>query len=555
MPVRPPTFLSRCIVFAALGVVASAAPPPALVVVIAVDQFRGDYLARFGPYFVDGGFKLLLERGANFTDAHHRHAVTKTAPGHAVILSGVHADVHGIIANDWIDRATLRKTNCVDDAASQPVGLAPDRSGVRLPGTNPLLGASPRNFHATTVGDELKVAGAGRPKVIGISSKDRAAILLAGKLADAAYWMDRGRLVTSTYYMAKLPAWVQTFNESGRTEAYFGKTWNRVLPVAVYDKVQGPDDVAAESSEWGLARTFPKIVNGGTEKIGPVFYDAFECSPFKSEVLAEFAQAVVENENLGRRGVTDLLGLSFSANDTVGHNYGPDSHEVMDMMLRTDRLVAAFLKFLDGRVGLQNCTIILTGDHGSPPLPERLKALNPQVDAGRVDPARVLKVCEAALDRTFGPLEGGRHWLVADATALLFASGVLQEKKVASSAAEKIVRDALLTIEFVQAAFTRSQLETGSAPGPYGPAMQLSFNRERSADVLYFAKPFWVDRKTGTNHSTPYNYDTHVPLVWFGVGVKPGVYPQHVGMDDVAPTLSRILGIPAPPMAQGRVLF
>lgn len=556
VPVRSSTALSLGFVLAALGLVSLArAATPALVIVITIDQFRGDYLTRFGPHFGEGGFKLLLAQGASFTDAHHRQAVTKTAPGHAVLLSGVHPDVHGIIANDWLDRATLRKVNCIEDDRVQPVGLPPDRSVVRMPGTNAQLGASPRNFLATTVGDELKVARAGRSKVIAISSKDRSAILLAGKLGDAAYWMDRGRLVTSTYYMKELPSWVRAFNDSGRTEAYFGRTWERILPAAAYEEIQGPDDVAAESSEWGLARTFPKVVNGGEGKIGAAFYDAFECSPFKSEVLVEFARALVENENLGGRGVTDLLGLSFSANDTVGHNYGPDSHEVMDMMLRTDRLIAGFLKFIDERVGLKNCTILLTGDHGSPPLPERVKALNPLVEAGHIDSARVLKAGEAALDRAFGPLGGDRHWLVADATALLFQPGVREEKRVAAAAAEKVVREALLAIEFVQAVFLRSELEEGVAPGAHGPATLRSFNRERSADVIYFPKPFWVDRKTGTNHGTPYNYDTHVPLVWFGVGVKPGVYPQRTGMDGVAPTLSRILGIPAPPMAQASVLF
>jgi hypothetical protein len=546
----------RALLFAffALAAVAHAAAP-ALVVVITVDQFRGDYLARFGPHFVEGGFKLLTTQGATFADAHYRHAATKTAPGHAVILSGVHANVSGIIANDWLDRTTLKRINCVDDDRMQAVGVVAERSAARLPGSNAQFGASPRNFQATTVGDELKIASGGRSKVIGISSKDRSAILLGGKLADACYWMDKGRLVSSTYYMRELPAWVKAFNDGGRIEAYFGRTWDRVLPAAAYEQTQGPDDVAWESSEWGVARTFPKRINGGSDKIGPVFYDAFECSPFKSDVLVEFARLVVEHEKLGGRGVTDLLGMSFSATDTVGHNYGPDSHEVMDMMLRTDRLLADFFKFLDARIGLKNCTIIITGDHGSAPVPDLVKSLNPQIEAGRVDTPRLLKTCEAALDRAFGPLAEGRRWLVADATALLFMTGVLEEKKVAAAAAEKVVREALLTIDFVQAVYLRSELLAGEAHGPYGPATLLSFNRERSPDIIYHPKPFWVDRKSGTNHGSPYNYDTHVPLMWFGVGVKPGVYTQRVGLDAIAPTLSRILGVTAPPMAKASGLF
>lgn len=539
-----------------VGAVATAATArPALVVVITIDQFRADYLHRFGGHFAPGGLRLLMEQGANFSDCRYRHAVTKTACGHAVVLTGVHANVHGIINNAWIDRVTMKRVNCVEDNTVQVLGCADDKGGGRLPGGSTPVGYSPRSLLATTVGDELKLTDNGRSKMIGISSKERSAILLAGQFADAAYWMDKGRIVTSTHYMKELPAWVRAFNDAGRIDAYFGKTWDRILPAGAYEKLLGPDDAPGESTEWGLPRTFPKIVNGGSDKIGPVFYDAFECSPFKSEVLADFARMVVENEKLGQRGVTDMLCLSFSVNDTVGHNYGPDSHEVMDITLRTDRLLEDFFRFLEARVGLKNCTIVFTADHGIPPIPERVKALNPNFSVGRVDNVRLLKTCEAALDRAFGAPGDGRRWLVLDESSLLFFRDVLKEKNVAQAAAEKVVRAALLTIDFVEAAFTRTEMETGNITGEYAAATLLSFNRARSGDVYYQAKPFWVDRKSGTNHGTPYNYDTHVPLLWFGVGVKPGTYTGRVGVDDIAPTLSRILGIAPPPMSQGKVLF
>jgi hypothetical protein len=472
-----------------------------------------------------------------------------------VVLTGVHANLHGIINNAWVDRETLKKVNCIDDDSVEILGRAAAAGGARLPTMNPQIGASPRRLLVTTIGDELKLTRGGRSKVIGISSKDRSAILLAGKLADAAYWMDKGRIVTSTHYMKELPAWVTAFNEQGRVDSYFNKTWDRLLPVAAYDKLQGPDDVPGEGVDFGMPRTFPKRVNGGAESLTPAYYDAFETSPFKSEVLIDFARTVVEKENLGGRGVTDVLCLSFSVNDSIGHNYGPDSHEVMDITLRTDRMLADLFKFLDGRVGLKNCTIILTADHGVSPLPEKVKALNANASAGRVDNVRLLKTCEDALDRAFGPLGEGRHWLLIDESSLLFLRGVLKEKNVAQAVAEKVVRDALLTLEFVQDAFTRTDLEAGKATGDYAAATLLSFNRERSGDLYYQMKPYWVDRKTGTNHGTPYTYDVHVPLLWFGVGVKPGTYRQRVGVDDIAPTLSHLLGIVAPPNSQGHVLF
>jgi arylsulfatase A-like enzyme len=323
----------------------------------------------------------------------------------------------------------------------------------------------------------------------------------------------------------------------------------------VYDALQGPDDAPGEGADYGMGPTFPKKLNGGVEKLTSAYYEAFENSPYKSEVLADFARVVVENENLGRRGMTDVLCLSFSANDTVGHNYGPDSHEVMDMTLRTDRLLADFFKFLDQRIGLKNCTILLTADHGIAPIPEQIKAISPKFSAGRVDNVRLLKTCEAALDRAFGPLGDGKRWLLVDESSLLFLRDVLKDKKIEQPVAERVVRDALLTIDFVEAAYTRDEMERGAVLGEYAAATLLSFNRERSGDLYYQMKPYWVDRKTGTNHGAPYNYDVHVPLAWFGVGVKPGIYTERVGVDDIAPTLAHLLGVNSPPMSQGRILF
>ena len=528
---------------------------PSLVLVLTIDQFRGDYLNRFREHFVPGGLKLLLDEGANFVDCRYRHAVTKTAAGHAVVLTGVHANVHGIINNAWVDRESLKRVNCVDDDSVQILGREDDRGAARLPGTTTPIGASPRRLLATTVGDELKLTRGSRSKVIGISSKDRSAILLAGKLADAAYWMDKGRIVTSTHYMKELPAWVRAFNEAGRVDSFFGKTWDRLLPAAAYDALQGPDDVAGESTDFSMGRTFPKRITGGADKISAAYYEAFENTPYKSEVLLDFARTTVENENLGGRGVTDVLCLSFSVNDTVGHNYGPDSHEVMDITLRTDRMIADLFAFLDRRIGLKNCTILLTADHGIAPIPERVKALSANFSAGRVDNVRLLKTCEAALDRAFGPLSEGRHWLIVDESNLLFMRDVLKEKNIAPAVAEKVVRDALLTVDFVEAAFTRTEMAEGKVSGTFAAATLLSFNRERSGDLYYQPKPYWLDRKTGTNHGSPYSYDTHVPLIFYGVGVKPGNYTERVGVDDIAPTLANLLGIMRPPLSQGRVLF
>lgn len=533
-----------------------ATPAPDLVIVISIDQFRADYLERFAPFFGDGGFNLWLKHGLDFTDCHYQHSVTKTAPGHAVMLTGVYADRHGIIANDWLDRGTFARVSCVGDSEVQVVGLPPS-SAPRMPSVDdPYLGRSPRNLLVPTVGDELKIARGGRPKVIGISNKNRAAILMSGKLADAAYFMENGRMITSTYYMKALPAWVSAWNAAGKADACFGKVWDRARPLADY-AVQGPDDAPGEDDQTDeLGRLLPKTLDGGEKKPGPRFYDAFETSPFSNEVLEDFAEAAIVNENLGgRAGITDLLCLSFSANDHIGHLYGPDSHEIMDNVVRMDRTLAAFFKFLDQRVGLDRCTLVLTADHGIPSMPETVHARNPSIPAGRLDMGLIQSTVETALNQAFGPLADKSPWSARDDAAFLLYPAALQEKKISATAAQTVMRNALLTLDFVQAAYTRTQLEQGAVNDELGRRALLSFNRERSGDVIFQSKPYFYNKASGSTHGTPYNYDTHVPLLWFGVGVKPGVRTERVGMDDLAPTLAHILGVPAPPLAEGRVLF
>ena len=363
-------------------------------------------------------------------------------------------------------------------------------------------------------------------------------------------------MVTSTYYMPELPAWVRQWNAAGKVDAYFGKVWDRLLPAADYE-VQGPDDAPGEDVKTGhLGRTLPKTITGGAPAPGTAYYEAFENTPFASEVLADFAAACVEHENLGgRAGITDLLCVSFSANDHAGHLYGPDSHEAMDLVVRTDRILARFFKFLDQRIGRQKCLIVLTADHGVSPMPERVHAVSPATPAGRIEPAELLAAGEQALNRAFGPLADKSNWLVRDDTWLLIFPAALREKAVSPAAAQAVVRDALLKLDFVQAAYTRDQLEKDAVTDELGRQALLSFNRARSGDVFFQAKPYYFIRATGATHGTPYDYDTHVPLLWFGAGVKPGVRAERVAMDDLAPTLAHLLGLPAPPLSEGRVLF
>jgi predicted AlkP superfamily pyrophosphatase or phosphodiesterase len=509
---------------------------PRLVVVIVIDQFRPDYLQRFKSRFGRGGFNLFLRRGANFTEAAYQHAATLTCPGHAVILTGTHANLNGIIANQWYDRMSGRQEYCAADSSATLIGS-----------TSP--GRSPRNLIGATVGDELKRRTSGRSRVITMAGKDRSAIMLGGHLADGAYWMEDSLFVSSTYYMQKLPRWVEQFNASGQVSSYAGKSWDRLLPRAAYS-VMGPDDVAAEQNVAGMGRIFPHPLAPDSSSR---FLDAFRSSPYQNEVLFKFAMAAVSNERLGEDEDPDLLGISLSANDLIGHAFGPDSHEVMDVTVRTDRLLQAFFAFLDQQVGLRNVLIVLTADHGVAPLPEVVQQSNP--GAGRLNPSRIATAAEAVLRSRFGaaPAPG---WVVYMAQPWIYLNlKALEQRGIAIEAAERTVGDTVKAVEGVYQAVTATELsqqqKTGMASGP-----AYSFHPQRSGNIYYELKPFIVpgEDSTGTTHGSPWSYDTRVPLLWFGAPVKRGVHPGPVSIADIAPTLSFLLGIDQPSDARGRVL-
>jgi predicted AlkP superfamily pyrophosphatase or phosphodiesterase len=510
-------------------------PRPKLVVVLVIDQFRPDYLERFKRFFSSGGFNLLLRRGASFTDAEYQHTVTLTCPGHAAILTGTYPSLNGIVANQWYDAASGRQEYCAKDSSVALVG-------------SPGEGRSPQNLVGSTVGDQLKRSSPGA-RVVTMAGKDRSAIMLGGHLADAAYWMEDSLFVTSTYYRKSLPQWVQRFNASGHETRYRRKTWSRLLPRAAYSFV-GPDDVPAEENVAGMGRTFPHPL--GEDSIGR-FMEAFKSSPFQDEVLLQFARAVVINERLGADTIPDLLGISFSANDLIGHAFGPDSHEVMDVTVRTDRMLAGFFSFLDRRIGLDNVLIVLTADHGVAPLPEVARSAQPA--AGRLDPAKIDAAAEAALRSRFGvaPAPG---WILYLSSPWIYLNvGGLQQRGIGVEAAEIVARDAVKDVKGVHQALTATELrqeqEKKVTSGPV-----LSFYPKRSGNIYFELEPFVLPSKdsTGTTHGSPWSYDTRVPLLWFGAAIRRGRHAEPVHVADLAVTLSALLGIDPPPGAEGRVL-
>jgi len=495
-------------------------PDVRLVLLIAVDQFRYDYLTRFrGEY--SSGIKRLLDEGAVFTNANLEHYPTVTAIGHATMLSGATPSVSGIIGNDWFDRETGAIVTSVSDPSVTPVGAPPGPA------------ASPRRLLVSTVGDELKM-GSGRPKgaperprVIGVSLKDRAAILPVGRGADAAYWWDTktGTFVSSTYYFGAAPDWVTTFNARNPGDVHAGASWTLL------------------ASPSNPPRQLPS-------ERGAALYEAVYGSPFGNDVLLGFADEVLQKERLGQRQATDLLSVSFSSNDSVGHTFGPDSPQVRDIAVRTDRTIGQLLNRVDKLVGLQHTLVAFTTDHGVAPLPESLE--DRRLPGGRMTTAELFGPIERALSTRFG----AGKWLMATAGSSPYLNyELIDTLHLDPSEVRRVAAAAAAGVPHVARVYTRDQLLRGEVQNDrVGSRVLRGFNAQRSGDLEIILEPYWMRQAQGTTHGTPYNYDAHIPLILMGRGIKPGLYSDQAALNDLAPTLATLLGVEIPSGSSGRVL-
>ncbi len=509
-----------------------------LVVAIVIDQFRQDYLSRFEDQFVAGGFRRLLRDGAVFANAHYLHTPTVTACGHATLMTGATPALHGIVGNTWYERET-----------GQSVTSVSDRNVKLLGGREGATGASPVKLIGSTLGDHLRLNTQGGAKVIGIALKDRSAILLAGARPTGAYWFDSstGTFVSSTYYFEDLPEWVKQFNRECPASKYFGSKWEKLLPEKAYQRSL-PDNYPHEKSIFGTI--FPYTVNGGETKPGPRFYSQFEMSPFANDYTVAFAKAAIENEGLGEDDQTDLLAVSFSANDILGHYFGPFSQEVQDISLRTDRLLADFFSYLDKRVGLTHTIIVLTSDHGVSPIPEYAQEYNL---GGRIEGGTITAAVNQALSRRFGD----DKWILAlNNWNIYFDYGTVARRQADRVEVERIACEALLKVPGIGDCFTRSQILSSQLPSTaIARSVANGFYGPRNGDVVIVSKPFYLAvEHLVANHGTPYGYDTHVPLIFYGAGIKAGTYLTACSPADIAPTLAALLKIEPPSNSVGRVL-
>lgn len=530
---------------------------PRLVLLIAVDQFRYDYLERFGDLFGEGGLRRLQRDGASWVNANYDHVPTETAPGHATMMTGAWPAETGIVGNEWFER------NAKGDGGRR-VANSEDSDVKLFGGGEKERGSSPRRLLASTLGDELRLSSGGRSKVIGVSLKDRSAILPAGRLANAAYWysVETGRIVTSDYYVTALPAWVASFNATPPGAKYKGQVWGRLLgDEREYLRRAGPDD---PEWEWKPAKAEPaesRFPHRLPDADGRQLYDAFQSTPFANDELVNFAREALVREELGADEFTDVLTVSFSSNDFVGHRFGPYSQEVMDITLRTDRQIAALLEAVEQRVGLRNTLVAFTADHGVAPVPEHSDSL--RLPGLRINQNDVKsKVKDALRERFERPNDsrnrGEDYFLeyTAKNGNVYLNLEALRRDGVSREEAERVACEGAMRVAGFARCYTRTQLERGAVPAADAIARRVlhGYNPRRNGDVVLVPQAFNLVVTYTADHYSPYSYDTHVPVIIMGSGIAPGRYAQPASPADIAPTLAHLLRAERPSNAVGRVL-
>ena len=492
---------------------------PKIVVVIVVDQLRGDLLERYHDEFTAGGFRRFMDGGAWFTNCYYNYANTRTAPGHSTLGTGTYTLGHGIMANEWWDPQTRRLVTSVEDDRETALGAS-------VAGAS----ASPRRLLTDTFGDELKLATGGRAHVYGIALKDRAAILPVGHTADAAFWIDHvsGAWLTSTYYMKQAPEWLTAYNAA--------------KPGAKYEDVEWKDAAGKV-----LENTAPRNDARGNP-MG--FYDRVGATPYANDYTLDFAKAVIEHEKLGTGAVTDLLSISFSSNDIQGHRSGPDSDQEHTMLLTLDKQLASFFKYLDARFGAENIVLALSADHGIAPMSAYARSL--RMDAANGNSMEMLAKLNAAFSAKLG--KQAQYVVRVDYPNAYLDEKAFAESKLTEQAAEELLGEEMMKLG-MRGYATRADLAKGQVPNSvFAEKLRNSYSAGTGWYVIGMSAPFMVGYPTGTDHALPYSYDSHVPLAFVGAPFKAGYYDETVEPVDLAVTLSAVLGTNKPASAVGRVL-
>jgi len=506
---------------------------PKLIVLISIDQMRGDYVDKYQHQW-SKGLKRLITEGAWFRQADYPYYNNVTCAGHASISTGTVPAVHGMVLNEWWERDNSRRVSCTDDEAEKLVTY-----GVPVKG----VGHSARQLLSPTLADELRLQRTPAPRVVGISLKARSAISMAGHRPDAVIWLDEadGEWVTSTAFTKGPTSFFADYIASHPLRREMGRRWERTLPIDRYVGDYSSQDrrrIALVTNE------FPHTVKGTGAEVGGAFTDAWESSPYSDQYLAALATTAIDAMKLGRGPGTDFLAIGFSALDKVGHDFGPDSHEVQDVLIHVDARIGALLDKLDRDVGKGNYVVGLSSDHGVSPVPERVKAHG--LDAGRISTTAMGRAIDDVLVQELG---GGPYRTRVIYNDVYFNDGVYLRLRQNAKAMDAVI-SAIRKIEGVWRVYRKEEL---TAADPFTRSSALSHYEGRSGDIKVLARAYWIYSTSTTTHGTGHGYDTRVPVILFGTGIKPGEYLAPSSPIDIAPTIAFLSGITLP-NAMGRVL-
>lgn len=510
---------------------------PKLVVGIVVDQMRYDYLTRFWNHYGQGGFKRLVNEGFNCKNHHFNYAPTSTGPGHASIYTGASPSMHGIIGNNWYDKVSDKEVYCAADDQYNSVGT-----------TSTAGKMSPHRMQTTTITDQLRLHTQMRGKTIAIALKDRGAVLPGGHTANAAYWFegdDTGKWISSSYYVNTLPAWVEQFNNSGVIQGY-KKAWTTLKDINLYVE-SGSDNSAYEGVfETETTPTFPHSTPNLLSKTKD--FEIIKYTAYGNSLTADFAIAALHNESMGEDTITDFLAVSFSSTDYVGHKYGVNSKEIQDTYLRLDLDIERMLNAFDEKVGKGQYTVFLTADHGAVHVPKFLS--DNKIPSGYLDMDKMKQDLNEFITYKYG---------TTDVVKSISNNQVFLDHKVVANLdmdlddIQEEIANELLTYDNIDKVYTGMQMWQNNYTEGIPYILQNGWNQKRSGDVLYVQSPGYASyRSTGSTHGSPMIYDTHVPLLFYGNGIKNGETSSRTEIPDIAPTVASMLGIAFPNGATGK---
>jgi predicted AlkP superfamily pyrophosphatase or phosphodiesterase len=532
--------MKKSILFLLFVVITSvqAQQRPKLVVGIVVDQMKMEYLYRFSDDFSANGFKRLMGSGYTFHNMHYNYMPTYTAPGHASIYTGATPSTHGIVGNDWFNRATGKEIYCTDDESVKTIGDGSEKEGQM----------SPKNLLSTTITDELRMATNFKGKVIGISIKDRGAILPAGHFANWALWYSKtGAFVSSTFYGEKLPDWVTQFNQEKRYMKYIDKGWDLMKPATTYNESLADNN----PYEMKIDKTKDPIFPYDLKKIyADKGAEILRTTPFGNDLLAEFAMKTIEKEDLGKDDITDFLAVSFSSTDYVGHSFGPHSMELQDTYLRLDQTLADFLIYLDKTVGKDNYLLFLTADHAGAENPSYLR--DNKYDVKNLNGKDITKGLKQFSMNTFGAdivLEYSNF-------NLYFNRAIIKENGLELSKVKQSFKEYLMTQEEVKRVYSEEEILASTGNDYYLNFIFNGYDPKQNGDLVVLEKTGFMEYGTkGTTHGSPNSYDTHVPLIFYGWQVKKGESHEKKEITQIAPTIAQKIKIPFPNGTESKVLI